>query len=97
MSTRSASNRSQRASTVLGVEDVLRSKAFAERLDVNDLRFDPEELARLWEETKDIPGEMDWGYDPMALRRALGPPVPLDQRKPMLDETVNLTPALTVA
>jgi flavin-dependent dehydrogenase len=87
----------QVASTVLGVEDVLRSKAFAERLDVNNLRFDPEELARLWEETKDIPGEMDWGYDPMALRRALGPPVPLDQRKAMLDETMNLTPALTVA
>ncbi len=87
----------QVASTVLGTEDVLRSKAFAERLDVNDLRFEPEELARLWEETKDIPGEMDWGYDPMALRRALGPPVPLDQRQPMLDETVNLAPALTVA
>ncbi|HXU46245.1 MAG TPA: FAD-dependent oxidoreductase [Thermoanaerobaculia bacterium] len=65
----------QVASTVLGTEEVLRSKAFAERFDVDDLRFDPEELARIWEETRDVPGTMDWGFDPMALRRALGPPV----------------------
>ncbi len=75
----------QVASTVLGTEEVLRSRAFAERLDVNNLRFDPEELAQLWAETKDVPGEMDWGFCPMALRRALGPPVPLDQRQPMAE------------
>ncbi len=84
------------ASTVLGTEEVLKSRAFAEHWDLNDFRFDPEELARVWAETKDVPGEMDWGFCPMGLRRALGPPVPPDQRQ-MKSEPMPAAPELAVA
>lgn len=87
----------QVASTVLGTEEVLSNRAFVERIDLEHLRFDPESLGAAWDEARAIPGEMEWGFDPMILRRALGAPSPVSSRSAVPEPTLEPVPALAVA
>ncbi|MDA8018713.1 MAG: hypothetical protein MPN21_14825 [Thermoanaerobaculia bacterium] len=57
------------ASVVLDDPDVLRSRAFAESLDLEALHFDPESMAEHWRATRDQPGEMEWSMCAKVLER----------------------------
>lgn len=62
------------ASVVLGDPAVLRSRAYAESLDlerqeVADLDFDPAAMAERWNACRDLPGEMDWSICTKVLER----------------------------
>jgi 2-polyprenyl-6-methoxyphenol hydroxylase-like FAD-dependent oxidoreductase len=57
------------ASVVIGVPEAASNAAFIAGFDLDDLRFDPEELRARWEACADTPEKQAWPFDVPCMRR----------------------------
>jgi hypothetical protein len=54
-------------SAVLADDRILTNEAFVERIDLEHLRFDPDEMQEQWEECVDSRSLYEWSFDPFVL------------------------------
>jgi flavin-dependent dehydrogenase len=78
------------AAAVVGDERLLTDRAFVEGIDPAALDFDAAAIERRWAEVGGTAGAWEWSFDPLVLRRALGPegeaPAAMEEKHAAMEE-----------